>query len=185
MRPSPLHLEGYYVRELFVELNAKFEKRSDFISWGGYHYQPGSDFKPDACNFDVDGYAARNVKDPFRVRYRLVLSSAKNSRRQVPYNFRISLVGFFHIDKNYPADRASVLFYANAPGILYAAAREVLATAMARGPYPAIILPSASFLDDAEQLALHEAKQLKRQLKGKAVKAKRASKKKTVKKKAG
>lgn len=184
MRPSPLRLEGYYIRELFIQLDPKLEETGDFTSWTGYHFQPDKDFKPDGSEFEVDAYTARHVKDSSKMRYRLILTSPKNSRRRVPYKFRISLVGFFQIDKDYPADRAGVLFHANAPAILYAAAREILATAMSRGPYPAIILPTVSFLDDAEQAAINEAKHLLR-LKGKAVKAKRASKKKAVKKKSG
>src|SRR6266480_3233217 len=138
MRPSVLHIEGYHLKELFIELNEGFTKKSVFGAWTGYHYHPDETFKVDPVNFKVASEMATKIDDPFSLRYVLKIASVGRKDR-VPYAFRISLVGYFHLDKKVAEKdqkNANVLLYANAPAILYAAARELLATATARGPYP-------------------------------------------------
>lgn len=159
MKPSVLHIEGYHLKELFIELNDKFHKKSVFGAWTGYHYHPDESYKVDPVNFRVGSEISKKVDDPFSLRY--VLNIVSTGRKdKVPYTFRVSLVGYFHVDKSAVEgneEKANVFLYANAPALLYAAARELLATATARGPYPAVILPSVSFLDDAEKLVKDEA----------------------------
>jgi len=165
MRPSILHIEGYHLKELFIELNESFAKKAVFGAWSGYHYHPDETFKVDPVNFKVSSEVGRKLNDPFSLRY--VLNIASTGRKdKVPYTFRVSLVGYFHLDQNLVKDvvkddemKAQVLMYAGAPALLYASARELLATATARGPYPAVVLPTVSFMDDAEQLAKEDAQE--------------------------
>lgn len=162
MRSSILHIEGYHLKELFIELNESFTKKSVFGAWSGYHYHPDETFKVDPVNFKVSSELGKKVDDPFSLRYVLYIAST-GRKDKVPYSFRVSLVGYFHIDKDAVKDdekKANMLLYAGAPALLYAAARELLATATARGPYPAVVLPSVSFMDDAEKLAKEDAQQL-------------------------
>ena len=162
MRPSILHIEGYYLKELFIELNESFAKKSAFGAWSGYHYHPDESYKVDPVNFKVGSEIAKKIDDPFSLRYVLKIVST-GRKEKVPYSFRVSLVGYFHVDESVVEKnkkQANILLYANAPSLLYAAARELLATATARGPYPAVILPSVSFLDDAEKLAEEDVREV-------------------------
>lgn len=158
MKSSILHIEGYHLKELFIELNESFAKKSVFGAWSGYHYHPDESYKVDPVNFKVGSAIARKIDDRFSLRYLLNIAST-GRKDKVPYSFKVSLVGYFHVDKSAVEKnekQARILLYANAPALLYAAARELLATATARGPYPAVILPSVSFMDDAERLAAQE-----------------------------
>jgi preprotein translocase subunit SecB len=158
MKASILHIEGYHLKELFIELNESFAKKSVFGAWSGYHYHPDESYKVDPVNFKVNSEISKKIDDPFSLRYVLTIASI-GPKSKVPYTFRVALVGFFHVDHSVvekDEKQASVLLYANAPALLYAAARELLATTTARGPYPAVILPSVSFLDDAEKLVEEE-----------------------------
>lgn len=161
MKSSILHIEGYHLKELFIQLNEGFAKKSVFGAWSGYHYHPDESYKVDPVNFKVGSGIAKKFDDPFSLRYDLSIVSIGRKDR-VPYSFRVSLVGYFHLDKSVAEKNkkeATILLYANAPALLYAAARELLATATARGPYPAVILPSVSFMDDAERLAEEDARE--------------------------
>ena len=159
MEPSPLHLEGYHVAEFSFRLNEAFEKKTTFGAWTGYHYQADKTWKVEPTDFTVDAEIARKIDDPSRLRYVLKIVSA-GRKDQFPYSFRLSLVGYFHIDKQFPEEQAYLLVYASAPSLLYGAAREMLATMTGRGPYPAVILPTATFIDDAKVRAENAAKQI-------------------------
>jgi preprotein translocase subunit SecB len=194
MKASPLDLEGYFVRELFVELNPKFEKSVDSSAWRGYHYQPeGNAFKPDLTPFSVSVKVGYKKDEATRWSFSLTVESQKNTKKIFPYSFRISLDGYFSIDDDYPAESGMMLLHANAPGLLYGAAREILATVTGRGLYPAVVLPTVTFIDNAEKITTRAMQQLKTALakqlgpapQEKPVKAKRASKKGSNKKKPG
>lgn len=192
MKPSPLRLEGYYIRELSIKLNPQLQKTVSFSAWEGYHYQAGKAFKPDYVHFNVDGELGQKVDEPSRLRYILKIESANSAKKQVPYAFSLSLVGFFNINLKNADDNIKMLLHASAPELLYSAAREILASITGRGPYPAIILPSVTFSDHAEQVLISEAKQVtgeaKRVIsaaKGKKTEAKKAAKKVVSKKRSG
>lgn len=159
MKSSVLHLEGYHLKEFSLELNEGFAKKTLFGAWSGYHYQPDKAFKVEPVDFKVGSEIGTKIDDPYSLRYMLKIESTGRKDR-VPYSFRISLIGYFHIDKRHADKDTSVLLYANAPSLLYSAAREMLASVSARGPYPAVILPAVTFLDDAEKLVQEEAKVL-------------------------
>jgi preprotein translocase subunit SecB len=85
-----------------------------------------------------------------------------------PCEFSIMLVGFFEVIPEWPPEQVGRLFSANAPALLYSAAREALATVTGRGPYPEILLPSVTFVQlpsektepDERQLSLSSVEQL-------------------------
>jgi preprotein translocase subunit SecB len=177
MRTSFLHLEGYHLKELVVELNEGFVKNASFGSWTGYHYQPDKTFRPEPAEFKVDSEIGKKLDDPSKLRYLLRINST-GKKDKAPYTFRIALVGYFRVDKEHLAERGNILLYANAPSLLYSTAREILASTTARGPYPSIILPVVSFLDDAEKLVADEAKPVGRPLlKGRIASTKKGAKK--------
>ena len=153
MKPSALHLEGYYIKELAISLNEGFAKTKPFGSWTGYHYQPDKDFKADPAEFEVYRELGTKMGDPKSVRYVLKVRSS-GSRNKCPYAFKIALVGYFHIDEKLKisTEASDAAVSSTAPAILYSAARELLALNTARGPYPSIILPPISFEDDPSEI---------------------------------
>lgn len=159
MEPSPLHLEGYYVEEFSCKLNETFRKKTPIGATTGYHYHPDKPLKVAPTDFKIDAELSRKTDDASRIRYVLTISSAGRKER-TPYTFRVSVVGYFHIDKQFPEEKADLLIYASAPSLLYGAAREMLATITGRGPYPAIILPTATFYDDAVRATKETTKQI-------------------------
>lgn len=67
--------------------------------------------------------------------------------RNVPYSFKIGLVGLFHVVEGVASERAAKLLLTNGSSILYGVAREIVRDLTARGPHPSILLPTVSFLD--------------------------------------
>ena len=185
MRGSGLHLEGYFLRELSVELNKSFADKTNFAAWNGYHYHPDKSFKVEPTQFQVKSEIGRKIDDPSRWRYELSIRSS-GRKDKIPYSFRISIAGYFHIhaDKILDGDERSIV-YVNAPSVLFSAARDLLASATARGPFPAVILPLVSFADEAEDIAVKSAKSVQPLLlKGKPAKkgaTKRSTRKATKK----
>jgi preprotein translocase subunit SecB len=160
MKLSPLVIEGYYVKELAVAVTPKYEDKQEFSSWVGFHFQPDATYSPDPVTFDVLGDIAQHPDEPNRWRYEIQIKSHTSKKKNFPYGFSITLVGFFRIAEGLTNSIINMLLYANAPAVLYSAAREILATSTGRGPYPAIMLPSVTFADDIEKMAAEMAKRI-------------------------
>jgi len=75
------------------------------------------------------------------------LESKANSEPP-PYIGEMKVVGIFQVDSGYAADNRAALVAANAPAVLFGMAREMLTNVTARGPYPAVCLPTVTFIDE-------------------------------------
>lgn len=162
MKRSHLTIEGYYVKALSFAVTPKHEDRPNYMAWTGYHFQPESTYQPDPFTFDVYAEISQNKHEPNRWMYEIEIKSPlnKNKKRNIPYTFDISLVGYFRIDGEHTQEHINLLIYVNAPAVLYSAAREILATATGRGPYPAIMLPSVTFIDALQESPVESAKRI-------------------------
>jgi preprotein translocase subunit SecB len=181
MKEAALHLEGYYVRELSVVLNESFADKMPFGTWTGYHYHPEKPVKIAPSQFEVKSEIGRKIGDASRWRYELSIRSS-GRKESVPYTFRISLVGYFHVHKDLSqGEDDGAIIYVNAPSVLFSAAREALAAATARGPYPGVVLPLVSFVDEAKDIALKSAGKARARLLN-AKPAKRGAKKRPIRK---
>jgi preprotein translocase subunit SecB len=181
MKLSPLVIEGYYVKELSIAVTPKYENEPEYFAEVGFHFQPAATYSPDPVTFDVLGDIAQHPDEPNRWRYDIQIKSHGRRKKKFPYSFDITLVGFFRIaegltDNNF----GNLLLYANAPAVLYSAAREILAAVTGRGPYPAIMLPSVTFVDNTEKMAAEMAKRIK-PIEEKKVAGKKVAKKGTRK----
>ena len=140
MRFSPLILDFYFVKKVQFELKPGFD----------------DDFNRDlnevkAPKIVVNVNSARNTEQENSWRFELSIDAdEKSSEDNFPYTFSITLVGFFRVDEEFPAESADMLAQINGPSVLYSAARECLASVTGRSPYSPILLPSASFVPDAE-----------------------------------
>lgn len=131
MQASQLLLDQYYLEELRFSLDEKyvFEEKDVALL---------------AEDLDVKVEALRHPTDPLQWFFKLgVVLNDKTSK--FPYDFALRLAGFFEVSKDCKPDMIEQLVMINAPSILYAAARELLAIISARSRYLSIFLPSIRF----------------------------------------
>jgi len=133
MRPSHLSLEDYFVTELYFAAVPEFGSSTD-----------GSKLSPTDLDVKVQRWAQQEA--PSRRSCNLTIELKESPDYKFPWIFRITLVGFFEVIEGYPYD-IEKLVHANAPAILYSAAREALASVSGRGPYPEVLLPSVTFVE--------------------------------------
>jgi preprotein translocase subunit SecB len=130
-----LQLEGYLVTELSFKAQPDFEYDIE---------NPLTTVMP--SDLTVEVALAEHQDDRLRRNCDLTVELADPTGSKVPYVFRTSFTGFFRISDKYPANQVDLMFATNAPALLYSAAREMLATVTGRGPYPAVTLPSVTFI---------------------------------------
>ncbi len=133
MKPSPLHLADYFVTELNVSANPKFDPKQEVP----LRYE---DFQ---VGFDA-------TCDPEKKRqWQVILKLAHNppAEANVPYRFAAEIVGIFILTDGVPEERIERLVKTNGASMLYGVLRETIRATTARGPYSAIILPSTSFYE--------------------------------------
>jgi len=156
MAISALQLLKSHIEEVSVKANQAFDKENSV----------------EDKNFQVFFQKDEMVDDPCKNRVRLTISQTGPN---VAYHFRIIMVGFFEVSKEYlekkgPEDTER-LVAVNGPAVLYSAAREVLATISARGPYRdeniEILLPTITFINFQLEKAKDEKKPAKKPTKKK------------------
>lgn len=140
MRVSPLRLEGYYVKELHFSLQTKWKVESEY---------PALVAPKDIAVIIVAGQHKENARERL---FEVTIELQKQALRRYPYNFKTTLVGYFEISEQFPAEHAETMVNANAPALLYSAARELIASATGRGPLPALTLPSVTFIQTGDSL---------------------------------
>lgn len=132
MKPSPLILKGYAVLELQVTANLQFNPKAPI------------GLSPEDFRIRVDVSASPR---PEEAQWQVVLQvqHVANPKRNHTYAFNLRMVGFLDVHPAYSAEKRETLLRVNGASMLYGAAREVIRSATAHGPYPAILVPSVSF----------------------------------------
>lgn len=131
---SPLQLEEYFLKELMFSLADDLKEI------------PPKSANFDSMNIDVDADVEMRDSDPRKWRCEITVRSKTKKELKHPYKFSIAFVGFFWVIDEFPAERVEVMARTNAPAVLYSAAREALLSVSGRGRYPAILLPSITFI---------------------------------------
>ena len=163
MRPSPLQLDSYYIAELhFLEQEYKSADEQAAVT---------------IADLKVEVEAHVHKTNPLERMCELTVELDDAAKKNFPYTFRIVLVGFFEISKQYPSEHVDVMFNANAPALLYSAARELLSLISGRSFSAAVLLPSVTFIQpiekaEAGQKAAKSAKKLSAKKKTKTVRKK-------------
>lgn len=134
MQASPLSLRDYFTTDLSFSAIANFdlERLKTLVIW------------PDDLSVEVGEW--RNETNPLKRRCKITVELKNSEKKEFPYVFSITLIGFFEIADWWPLEQVDNLFSANAPALLYSAAREAIAAVTGRGPYNRIILPSVMFV---------------------------------------
>lgn len=135
MQPSPLQLEYFFLKELRFSLLKELQVLPDRVP------------SYDKLGIDVQVQATPVQDNPLKWRCELNIKSKTDPNLILPYDFSITYVGFFSVDEHYPAEKSELLARANAPAVLYSAARETLIILTSRGPVPGLILPSVTFIE--------------------------------------
>jgi preprotein translocase subunit SecB len=130
MKPSPLELTAYFVTELILTANLEFLPDKP------------TRLRMEDLRISVD-LRRQEGKPPWQI----VLKVQQNvgPDRNSPYNFALTLIGLFDVHPTFPVDKTEDMVRINGSSMLYAAAREILRTDMARGPHLPLLLPSISF----------------------------------------
>lgn len=138
MRPSPLQLESYYVTELhFAEQNQGASKEEAALT--------PADLKVEVASVEHQENSLKRI-------YQLIIELNDEAKKKLPYTFRVVLVGFFEISSHYPSEHAEVMVNANAPALLYSAARELLTLVSGRSFSAPVLLPSVTFIQPVERV---------------------------------
>lgn len=156
MQLSPLQLEEYVLKDL------RFTLISPLVS------APSSEVNYDKIDIEVNAETRVRTDDPFSWRCEVTVRSKDEKEGTYPYSFQLTFIGFFRVAKEYPSDRIEQMVKANAPALLYSASRELLLSVSGRGRFPAILLPSVTFIEPPKTAAKGSTK----------APAKKASKKK-------
>src|SRR5947209_244948 len=132
MKASQLRLDSYHLDELRFSLDDKYEYAAD------------SEPIITAEDLEVEVQPFRLPDNPlqwfFRLRVRL-----DDKEGKFPYVFSIRLTGFFEVAEDCKPEMIEPLALINAPSILYASAREILAATSARSRFLSVFLPSVRF----------------------------------------
>lgn len=136
---SPLQLHRYYIEEFSCKANPSFKKGAEVNCQG----------------LQIAFQTGTHDKDSLKKRIRLTISQDLSKGGNEPFSFKVVLVGFFEVVKEFfdkqGAEKTEQIVNANAPALLYSAARELLAIISSRGPYSEkdfdILLPSITFIN--------------------------------------
>lgn len=145
MELSPLQLEGYYVKSLEFSLRPTVEEAATFSAAPGLQFFPNEIGEIDPLTINFSGGGGPNSKDISRWKFNLRIKSEIPADSNYPYEFSLEIVGFFKVFFDEPLGKDEILLRVNATTLLYTTAREAIASATSRGPYPSVLLPAVSF----------------------------------------
>ncbi len=157
-----LQLEAYYVRELSIAVRPGLENDVKLALAPGLHIQAGSVMTTPPYSVEVDVDSGKNTEDPARYRVFLHIYSDESviSKDRAPYSFSLRLVGYFRVGNPVESPVEDLLILRNAAMILYSAGRDIIASTTARGPVPALVLPTYSFIVDDDIAKLTSRKEI-------------------------
>jgi preprotein translocase subunit SecB len=133
MVPSPLHLEKYFFTKIHVDAcQNSCEKAGKGL-------------------FTTQVTCMKHKGADRKWMVQLELQQVKDKDDGCPeYSFRVEVVGFYEVSKDYPTEKAEMLVRANGPALLYSASRELIASLTGRGPFASVNLPTVTFIDEAK-----------------------------------
>jgi len=134
VKKSPLKIKNYFVASLSVKANPAEEGARSPLE--------------DGVNTATRVETAQHAENKRDWKVALQINCSPVEKNVCAYLISVELVGFFEVDKEWPDDKIGDVVAANAPAILYSAAREIILLVTGRGPFPPFALPSASFVDE-------------------------------------
>ena len=132
----PLQLENYFFKRLLVD--AQLPDGED---------DPQFERSP-AVNTEIELYP--HIEDENRYQLRMTIMRDEAELGPGTYDVEVEVYGFFSLSPDWPEDERETVVRITGASILYGAAREHLLSVTARGPWPALMLPTVSFAPSAE-----------------------------------
>lgn len=135
MKPSLLQLKTYFLTELTVK---------------AIHVDPAAAAPPDpgTISLSTKVHHAQNKTNPRDWRVGIRISCQPGGKGHCPYLVDMELLGFFEVAQTVEEEMIRPLIMANAPALLYGAAREMILLVTGRAPYGPLLLPTATFVDE-------------------------------------
>jgi preprotein translocase subunit SecB len=146
VKRSPLKIKNYFVTNLSVKANPVEDGAKPLLEGG--------------VNTVTKVETAQHAENKRDWKVALQVNCSPAEKNLCAYLITVELIGFFEVDKALSDDKIEDVVAANAPAILYSAARELILLATGRGPFPPFALPSATFIDETPSAKknLEEAK---------------------------
>lgn len=127
---SPLQLEHYFFTHIEI------------------HTHPDADVEH-GTGFGAEVQCARHEDDPHRWMITLTVSlKGEDDEAPPPYTGEFEIVGMFRVADDYPEDKVAKLAHINGAAILYGTIREMVVNLTTRGPFPPVMLPTTTFIDE-------------------------------------
>lgn len=126
---AQLNIDEYFVDELIVKKNAKFDKN-----------------KPITGDFFVD-FDILNNKDNPRLFMITMIIEFNKTNHNAPYYIFIKLSGFFSYNEGTEEEYIKKTLALNAPSILYGVARGIIAQVSCNYEYGKFIIPAVNFVE--------------------------------------
>ena len=173
MKPAPLQLVDYFIIKLNLEANPHYDEDSE----------KGANLDTISVTQEVNQVETQESEGTtWRVAMNIKQEIPKG--RNIPYQFELEIHGEIFAFPVLEGKRLETVIKANAPAMLFGAAREIIRAATGRGPFPAVVIPSTNFIEPPKKTAVKRVAAKKSVTKKTAKKAsKTTSKKKSLKKK--
>ena len=128
----PLQLENYFFKRLLVD--AQLPDGED---------EPRFERSPPVTT-EIELYP--HVEDENRYQVRMVIERDDAQQSPGTYEVELEVYGFFSVSPDWPEEERESIVRVTGASILYGAAREHLLAVTSRGPWPALMLPTISFV---------------------------------------
>jgi len=143
VKKSPLKVKNYFITGLSVKANPIVE---------GTQVPLVGD-----ANVTTKVEVAQRADNKRDWKVALQLNCEPVEKNAGAYVVSMELIGLFEVDNDLAEDRIGDVVAANAPAILYSAARELILLITGRGPFPPLSLPSATFIDETPTSIMRRA----------------------------
>ncbi|OPY14652.1 MAG: preprotein translocase subunit SecB [Syntrophus sp. PtaB.Bin138] len=113
------------------------------------------------CNFKINSNLGVNKDNENNFQLQLDITTDPEESANQSYDIAVSVVGYFEVAPDFGDKKKLVAV--NGASILYAAARDFILSITSRGPWPAVMIPTFSFLtakDHVEEKKEPEESQL-------------------------
>ncbi len=145
---SLFQIENYFVKSMLFELRPGFD---------GPRRLDEQVTLPDVT---INAMLQSSIGAPQRFRCEMNVILQDEPSGTFPYSFSVILVGTFISAVEFTEEQLNSLIKPNVSSVLYSAARELVSSITTRSTYPGFLLPVVSFVDNKEQSAVTESKQL-------------------------
>jgi preprotein translocase subunit SecB len=131
MKAAPIQLTNYFVSELQFAANRGFKADSP------------TNVSADDLQVMLQPLPKEGNNREWQITLRVALNAAPESNS--PYNFMIEMIGFITVAPSVAEIKIERFARINGTSLIFAAAREIVRAATARGPFNALLLPTVTF----------------------------------------